>query len=139
MDMADTQTIALDDIPVTLSLGVPAAERDAPQTVLVSLALTMGLRPSPSSDRLADTVDYAAIIAFLQADLPALGPFHLVETVAECVAAYVLALTSRIDDVTVSVKKPSVLAAPAIVSVSITRHADSTLRRQGLSVAEGGR
>ncbi len=137
--MADTQTISLSDIPVTLSLGVSDGERARVQDVLVSLSLTVEAPPSPACDDLAHTIDYDSIIHFLRDDLPAEGPIHLIETIADRVAAFVLSLSARIDAVAVTVKKPSVLAAPAMVSVSLTRHADPAQRRQGLAVAEGGR
>jgi FolB domain-containing protein len=137
--MADTQTISLSDIPVRLALGVPEAERARLQDVFVSLSLTVEAPPSPTRDDLASTVDYDTIIRFLREDLPIEGPIQLIETVADRIAAFVLSLSARIDAVDVTVKKPSVLAAPAMVSVSLTRHADPARRRQGLSIAEGGR
>lgn len=137
--MADIQTISLSDIPVRLSLGVPDAERARLQDVLVSLSLTVEAPPSPTRDDLAQTIDYDAVIHFLRDGLPAEGPMHLIETVADRIAAYVLSLSARIDAVDVTVKKPSVLAAPAMVSVSLTRHADPARRRHGLTIAESGR
>jgi dihydroneopterin aldolase len=137
--MADTQTISLSDIPVRLSLGVPDAERARLQDVLVSLSLTVEAPPSPTRDELPATIDYDAIIQFLRDDLPAEGPIQLIETVADRIAAFVLSLSARIDAVDVTVKKPSVLVAPAMVSISLTRHADPARRRQGLTIAEGGR
>lgn len=137
--MADAQTISLTDVPVALMLGVPDIERAALQEVLVSVALTMDAPPAPARDDLSATIDYDRIIRFLQYDLPADGPIHLIETVADRIGAYLFGLSARVEAIAVTVKKPSVLAAPAMVSVSLTRHADAARRRQGLSVAEGGR
>jgi dihydroneopterin aldolase len=137
--MADTQTIALSDVPVALMLGVPDIERAALQEVFVSVAVTMDAPNSPQRDELSATIDYDRIIRFLQFELPADGAIQLIETVADRIGAFLFDLSARVETVSVTVKKPSVLAAPAMVSVSLTRHADAARRRQGLSVAEGGR
>lgn len=137
--MADTQTIALSDVPVALMLGVPDLERAALQEVFVSVAVTMEAPNTPQRDELSATIDYDRIIRFLQFDLPADGAIQLIETVADRIGAFLFDLSARVETVSVTVKKPSVLAAPAMVSVSLTRHADAVRRRQGLSVAEGGR
>lgn len=119
--MAVVETITLTDVAVPLRLGVTAAERARPQTVLVTVALTL-TRP-PEHDDLAETVDYDRITGFLQRELPAAGEVHLVETVADHIATHALSLSARAARVTVTVKKPSVLAAPAMVSVTLTRDA----------------
>ena len=132
--MADSQTIALSDVPVQLSLGVGAPERERPQEILVSVTLAVR---APARDQLADTIDYDAIIGFLREGLPANGAIHLIETVADRVATHVLTLSARVESVVVTVKKPSVLPAPAMVSVTLERHADAASRRHGLTIAEG--
>lgn len=137
--MADTQTISLTDLPVALMLGVPDVERAALQEVFVSVALTLEAPAGAQRDELSATIDYDRIIRFLQYDMPADGAIHLIETVADRIGAFLFSLSARVETISVTVKKPSVLAAPAMVSVSLTRHADAGRRRQGLSVAEGGR
>lgn len=134
--MADTQTITLSDIRVTLALGVTVEERRRAQDVLISVALTIGNPNSAVTDDLADTIDYDMIIGFLREALPDQGPLHLIETVADHVATHVLSLSARIETVAVTVKKPSVLPAPAMVSVTLTRHADPEMRRQNIAIAD---
>ena len=134
--MSDTQTIALSDVPVTLALGVTEAERRKPQRVLISVTLRIDKPVAATPDRLGDTIDYDAIIGFLQRVLPDEAPLHLIETVADRVATHVLKLSARIETVTVTVKKPSVLPAPAMTAVTLTRHADPESRRQTLAIAE---
>lgn len=120
--MTDVLAIALTDVPVSLRLGVPRAERERPQTVLVSLTLTR-TRPPPFDPeaRLSETVDYATLIAFLKDGLPAKGPFVLVESIAEAVVAQVRALAGEATYVTVEVKKPSVLGGDGMVAVRLER------------------
>ncbi|MDX2233098.1 MAG: dihydroneopterin aldolase [Hyphomonadaceae bacterium] len=120
--MIDELAIILTDIPVSLHLGVPRAERERPQTVLISL--TMARRdPAPfgADARLGDTIDYARVIAFLKEGLPARGPFVLVETIAETVAAYARDLAGPDACVAVDVKKPSVLGKDGLVTVRLVR------------------
>lgn len=135
--MHDRQTIAVSDVPVRLRLGVPDAERAEAQTILVCVSLDLFDPPAfPRSDRLVDTIDYDAIIGFLREDLPARGDIHLIETVADLVATYVLGLSPRIAFVDVTVKKPSVLDGQGLVSVSLRRHADKATHRHAVFLAE---
>ncbi|MBU6372199.1 MAG: dihydroneopterin aldolase [Alphaproteobacteria bacterium] len=135
--MHDRQTIALSDVPVELRLGVPDAERARPQTVLVSVELDLFDPPAfPRADHLSGTIDYDAIIAFLQVGLPARGEIHLIETVADLVAQHTLALSPRIAWVDVTVKKPAVLGGAGLVSVSLRRYADRATHRVAAVLAE---
>jgi len=113
--------LAVSDVPVDLRLGVPAAERARAQRVTVSLRLS---RPAPTpfrpADRIGKTLDYDRLIAFIR-DLPARGPFVLVEAVAETVAAHALELGGDGARVEVTVAKPAVLEAPAQVTVTLIR------------------
>jgi len=135
--MHDRHSIALTDVPVELRLGVPDAERAHSQQVLVSVALHLFDPPHfARADRLAHTVDYDAIIGFLQSGLDSHGEIHLIETVADVVAAHVLALSPRIAFVEVEVKKPAVLAGAGLVSVSLRRYAEHATHRLALIAAE---
>ena len=124
--MAETQTISLSDVAVTLALGVTDAERRRPQEVLITVALTLANPAAGATDELGDTIDYDRILHFLHDMLPAGGPLRLIETVADHVADHVLSLSARVQTVVVAVKKPSVLNAPAMVSVTLTRHAKAS-------------
>jgi dihydroneopterin aldolase len=134
--MSDTQTITLVDVSATLHLGVGAEERARPQTVLVSVSITLLDPPSYRGDpHLSDTVDYDDIIHFIRDGLGREGGIGLIETIADRVAAHCLALSPRITDAEVTVKKPSVLTMPSMVSVTLRRTSDPGRRRQTLHVA----
>ena len=134
--MSDTQTITLSDVSATLHLGVSASERARAQTVLVNVSIQLIEPPSFIGEgRLSDTVDYDHIIHYIRDALPKEGEVQLIETVADRVAAHCLALSPRITDAEVTVKKPSVLTAPSMVSVTIRRTSDPAKRRQQLHVA----
>jgi len=104
--------------------------------VMVTVAIRLSDPPAyTGGPLLTDTVDYDEIIHYIRDALPNEGEVVLVETIADRVAAHCLALSPRIIDAEVTVKKPSVLTAPGMVSVTIRRAADPALRRQHLHVA----
>lgn len=120
--MTHEQTIHVSDVPCALHLGVSDAERARVQTILISATLT--LRDPPNFTAGADlehTVDYGDLIGFIHDGLPARGPVKLVETVADAVADYALSRLDRVKSVEVTVKKPSVLSHPGMVSVTMRR------------------
>jgi dihydroneopterin aldolase len=119
-----------------LKLGVSETERGREQMVLVSVAVSMTDPPSfTGAPGLADTVDYDDIIRYIKEALPREGDVQLIETIADRIADHCLALSPRIVAAEVTVKKPSVLVSPGMVSVSIRRTADPAKRRQQLHVA----
>ena len=85
--------------------GVNPEERTLGQPYIVDLTAEMDLRPAGQSDRLEDTVSYSHIYRVVQSIVE--GPPHnLLESVAEVIAAQVLA-DFPLDAVTVTVKKPN--------------------------------
>ena len=120
--MSHQQTIHVSDVPCALHLGVSDAERARVQTILVSATLTLADPPSFTKGAdLTHTVDYGDLIGFIHEGIPARGPIKLVETVADAVAEYALALLDRVTAVEVTVKKPSVLSHPGMVAVTMRR------------------
>ena len=80
------------DLPV--HLGVTAEERAAAQTVRVAIELAFMNPPeATTTDRLADTVDYASLSARLRATAAG-QPFHLIERLAAVLLAEAVAATS---------------------------------------------
>ena len=61
--------IFLDDVRLSTWIGVYDWERQAPQTVELSLEIGLPDRDAGHSDDLADTIDYEAVLKRLQADL----------------------------------------------------------------------
>jgi 7,8-dihydroneopterin aldolase/epimerase/oxygenase len=101
-------------------VGVPDPERATPQEVRVSVALALSEPPDYlAHDRLSATLDYDRIIGFIHKDMG--EPAHLIETLADRVAAHCLALHERALWVEVTVKKPSVLNGDGLVPVTLRR------------------
>jgi dihydroneopterin aldolase len=96
--------IELRGLRVDAICGVLPHERTTPQPLELDLDLTADLRTAGASDDLADTIDYGAVTAAAEDVVRTLEPM-LLEHLAERVAAAVLALDARIDEVTVAVRK----------------------------------
>lgn len=123
--MSGTLVITVADVATALNLGVPKSERTRPQTVLVSVRLSRpaAQRFAPQS-RIGATIDYDHLIGFIRDALPAQGPFLLIEAVADAVAVHALTLAGRNAEVEVTVKKPAVIAPPALASVTLVRRSE---------------
>jgi dihydroneopterin aldolase len=81
--------IIIEQLELTAHIGVPDAERAAPQRLTVSLRLEISGDFRALDDDLAKTVDYFAVCETVKA-LAAGRPRRLIETLAEEIAAAVL-------------------------------------------------
>jgi dihydroneopterin aldolase len=104
--------------------GALPEERDRAQPLEVDLDIEADLRPAGRSDALAETVDYGAVVAAVDAVVTNGSP-RLLEHLAEGIATAVLAL-DRVAAVTVAVRKlrPPVPQQLATSGVRITRAAE---------------
>lgn len=100
--MADR--IELRGLRFTALVGALPEEQDRAQPVEVDLDIEADLVPAGASDELADTVDYGALCAAVEAEVGA-GHVALLERLAERIATVVLAVDPRVDAVTVAVRK----------------------------------
>lgn len=91
--------------------GVLAEERTQGQQFLVDVELEADLRPAGRRDDLSLTADYRRAYEVVKSVMQG-EPRNLIETLAETIAAQLLAL-DRVSGVTVRVRKPEVkLAGP---------------------------
>jgi 7,8-dihydroneopterin aldolase/epimerase/oxygenase len=81
-------TIFISDFRLDILVGVYDWERKVPQKVQFDLEFALPPRKSPS-DKLGDTIDYAAVVSRIEASL-AENRFSLLETLAEHIAQLVL-------------------------------------------------
>lgn len=118
---SDVDRIVIPRIPLLAHLGVTEEERAAAQEIFVELVLHLDLAAAGASDDLGDSVDYDAVCRTVGEGVGG-GRFHLIEAVAEHVAAAVLAGfdVARVD---VRVEKPAALRARGIpfAAVEISR------------------
>jgi dihydroneopterin aldolase len=107
-------------LAVPVRVGVLPHERAEPRPVVVDLELCVhDLRAAGVSDRLEDTVDYAALIQEVRVACAG-RHYQLIEAVAERIAGVCLA-DPRVARVRIRVAKPGAVAAAAEVAVRITR------------------
>jgi len=81
--------IFIDELRLPTLIGIYPREQMVPQTVEVSLQIGTSTMNAGSSDDIRDTIDYAAVVERLRADL-AQRHFHLLEKLAEHVASVML-------------------------------------------------
>lgn len=75
------QTIFIDELKVSAHIGVGSRERGAPQTLSVDIEIGVPDDRACLSDRLGDTIDYAAVAALVKAEC-ATQRFALLERLA---------------------------------------------------------
>ena len=102
-------------------VGVSEKERAQPQEIIVDIEAFRDLRAAGESDDLEQTVCYATVHE-KAAQIISANSFHLIETIAERLAAMVLR-DFPIEKVIIRVRKPAALAARQVryAAVEITR------------------
>ena len=111
--------IVIDDLLVRCIIGIDEQERRDRQDVLVSLSVYTGLAQAGRSDRIEDSVDYRGLKRKIVA-LAENSAFHLIEALAESIAALCLA-EPAVARVRVRVDKPYALRFARTVAVEIMR------------------
>ena len=100
--------------------GVNPEERAAGQRFTVDVSLSGDLREAGRSDDLARTINYSAAYKRVRAIVEG-PPRDLIETVAEEIAAALLADFPLADSVSVTVRKPEVALKGAILDAAGVR------------------
>lgn len=116
---ATVRRVFVRDLITTTRIGVYRREKKAPQTVRINIEMLVPEDGRPLNDRLANVVDYEAIVTGVRT-LAAAGHVNLVETLAERIAALCLR-DQRVQRVMVRVEKLDVFADAAAVGVEIER------------------
>lgn len=116
--MADM--IWLNGVECRVKVGVPAAERSRRQKVLIDVGLESDVRPAAARDDFRLAIDYWAVEKLIRSEAEA-GERALVETLAERLAAAVLAKTAAAAVVIRVRKTPAVMPRTREVVVEIRR------------------
>jgi dihydroneopterin aldolase len=109
--------ISLREVRLQVLLGVSDEERSRPQEVLLDLEMDFDTSRAGASDLLTDTVDYSAVHSAIAA-VAASRPFHLIESLAESIAASVLR-EFRFPRVRLLLKKPGALRHRNVGAASV--------------------
>ena len=120
-----SDTIFIHGLLVHAHHGVMAHEEKVGQRFIIDLELAIDLAPAGTSDKLADTASYSAIVETVTHAFTRKS-YRLVEAAAASVAIAVLAAFPKIASVRVTVHKPHAPIAAIFndvgVSVLRTRH-----------------
>ena len=114
---ADPDKILISGLACPAVIGVSAEERAVKQHLSIDVEFLVDARRGARTDSIKDAVDYHSV-ARAVAEVCASTEFHLIETVAERIAARILE-GFRISQVRVLVRKVSPVASPRVDFVSI--------------------
>jgi dihydroneopterin aldolase len=124
--------IAIEGLRVDCVVGVHAHERDESQPLEVSARMVLDTRRAGASERLGQSLDYAAAanqIAFLLSTCR----FHLLETAARVLSRYLLAppapgeRRARVEELTLRLAKPRAFGGRGVPSLEVHRRADEVI------------
>lgn len=87
--------------------GVSKIERQKGQKFYMDIEMTLDLAKAGRTDKLSKTVDYPQVYSLIK-ELQSKKKYHLMEALAEDIADAVLNKFTRINEVTVKVRKPQV-------------------------------
>lgn len=121
--MSQRTIVRVERLSLPLSIGVLDHERDAPQTVVISIDMTVDI-PARPSEVGQDYVSYAPIVEHLQALSESGRHTDLVEELADDIFAF-LFTDPRVAHVRVEVMKPDIFPQADGVGVVIERQNDA--------------
>ncbi len=118
--MEPTDEVFLEGLRFYAYHGVNPEERIQGQRFTVDVRLAADLRKAGRSDDLAQTINYSTAYKRVRAVVEG-TPRNLIETVAEEIAASLLADFPRVVTVTVTIRKPEVALKGAILDATGVR------------------
>jgi len=107
------------DLEIKATLGIYEHEKLSPQRVIINIDLSVKERGEPLEDDISNVVSYEKIVDLVK-EIVATGHVHLVETLAEMIAARCLE-NDWITGVRVRVEKPDIIPEARSVGVEIER------------------
>jgi dihydroneopterin aldolase len=111
--------IFIRDLEMIASVGVHQFEKIKPQRIRVSIDLTVGPRPPDASDTVDTVMSYENVVKAVRS-IVATGHFHLIETLAERIAAECLQHYT-VSSAKVKLEKPDIFPDAATVGIEIER------------------
>ena len=117
--MKPPRRVLVRDLEIMASIGVFEVEHRYEQRIVVNLDLRVRDDYDGKSERIADVVDYGALVAGVEQVVQS-RHFKLVETLAERIAENCLA-DGRVLKVLVRIEKPDILPSCKAVGIEIER------------------
>lgn len=118
---ASRDRIVIEDLEVSCIIGMWERERRHEQPLMITMELATSTKQAAGRERLEETIDYEKVSADT-VRLAREGHYHLLETLAEDVATYLLVETSAVE-ATVRIRKPLAIPGARGAAVQITRNA----------------
>ena len=115
--------VLIRDLEIMASIGVFEVEHRYEQRVLINLDLSVRDDYDGKSERIADVVDYGALVAGVERVVQS-RHFKLVETLAERIAESCL-VDARVLSAVIRLEKPDILPSCKAVGIEIVRHRDA--------------
>jgi len=103
-------TTGLHNLRIDCIVGIHPHERENPQPVLLDLEVDYDFAQAASSDDITHAVDYDRVVRMVT-ELIQSRRFHLIEAMAEAVAAMLLEAVPVIDCVRLEIRKPAAVPA----------------------------
>lgn len=128
--------VSLSRLRLQAVIGVYPHERLHPQPIDVDVAMQVDTRAAATSLDLSQSIDYAKVARDIRL-LIQNGRFHLLESAAQAVAAFLLAPShdrARPESVRVTLHKPSALDGLATPSVAIHRTREEFAFQEGVEI-----
>ncbi|MSR88957.1 MAG: dihydroneopterin aldolase [Candidatus Margulisbacteria bacterium] len=114
-----TAKIRLSPIHLQTIIGILPQERTTPQSLILHLALYVDSCQAALTDDITHAVDYAQVLASVRTYVED-TQFHLIETLAEKIAALILQ-DKRIKKIKLKLDKPQAFNEAPMVSIEIKR------------------
>jgi dihydroneopterin aldolase len=111
--------IFIRDLEMIASVGVYQFEKVKPQRIRVSIDLIVGPRGPAATDTVDTVLSYENVVKAVRA-IVATGHFHLIETLAEHIAAECLQHYT-VESAKVKIEKPDIFPDAATVGIEIER------------------
>lgn len=111
--------ICINNLAVSMSVGVHDWEKHIPQTLLIDVKLLCDVAHAALSDNIDDTVDYDKLSQCIIHQLKE-RHYHLIEHVAESVATLCLK-QPKVLEATITIQKPDAIAYASSVSVKLKK------------------
>ena len=103
-------TTGLHNLRIDCIVGIHPHERENPQAVFLDLEIDYDFAPAAGSDAIPDAVDYDLVVRMVT-ELIQSRRFHLIEAMAEAVAAMLLEKVPVIACVRLEIRKPAAVPA----------------------------
>ena len=115
---ATARSLIFTNLAVQCAIGIHPHERAKPQRLLINLAIALDPMAEPTSDNIADTLDYDAVRTAIIA-IASERHYDLQETLARRLADHIMALP-QVTGVRVTTAKPDAYPDCEAVAYSIT-------------------